>query len=151
MWDQHDYRQRARENCRIIPTYVESTTAFRTLCCTLPNHSHVCGINLFETPSSFLSIESFPRMWDQRSLLDIWVMINRIIPTYVGSTDFSPLISTYLPNHSHVCGINVTVLINPPTWYESFPRMWDQPDHCANATICIRIIPTYVGSTCSVK
>ena len=66
MWDQLV----AESNClycfRIIPTYVESTTAFRTLCCTLPNHSHVCGINYLQSYNT--------------------IVCGRIIPTYVGST-----------------------------------------------------------------
>ena len=51
-------------------------------------------------------------------------------------------------NHSHVCGINIRFLVIKTGKRESFPRMWDQQE--AQIRIChsLRIIPTYVGSTC---
>ena len=113
---------------------------------TLPNHSHVCGIN--ENTSAYGPVvnESFPRMWDQR-LAESCDRVNkriiptyvgstescyrlkrhdRIIPTYVGSTPSLVLLSGLAANHSHVCGINNGIVRMNCLQDESFPRMWDQ-------------------------
>ena len=71
--------------------------------------------------------ESFPRMWDQRRIHGVIVVVLRIIPTYVGST--------------------VGVRLVPPFNIESFPRMWDQHGRGRVFVFILRIIPTYVGST----
>ena len=112
---------------RIIPTYVGSTGARTSFGWELPNHSHVCGINAFTSASDKSFIESFPRMWDQRSpasgMGEAWT------------------------NHSHVCGINRNNAPSVFTHSESFPRMWDQLHDTQQGDVPDRIIPTYVGST----
>ena len=50
-------------------------------------------------------------------------------------------------NHSHVCGINGSILFCYAVDNESFPRMWDQPEIILREESRNRIIPTYVGST----
>ena len=66
-------------------------------------------------------------MWDQQVIHDARYQNPRIIPTYVGSTEFS------------LC----CFLLG----FESFPRMWDQLEVRVIEVADIRIIPTYVGST----
>ena len=66
-------------------------------------------------------------MWDQQIINFIFPFIDRIIPTYVGST----------PAIVHSCA----------SQYESFPRMWDQRLRALCIHLENRIIPTYVGST----
>ena len=127
MWDQRDDRKTFRCVLRIIPTYVGSTSSARLIQWQSSNHSHVCGINAIceftflrrhriiptyvgSTRISFFMLsccfESFPRMWDQH-----YACIEQ---------------GTHNPNHSHVCGINVTPKLPKDLCYESFPRMWDQ-------------------------
>ena len=86
MWDQLFTRSCDCVDVRIIPTYVGSTTAFRSADRDRSNHSHVCGINIKITSITPMLLESFPRMWDQRRRERMGAVICRIIPTYVGST-----------------------------------------------------------------
>ena len=71
----------------------------------------------------------------------------RIIPTYVGSTEIWDYLHIGTANHSHVCGINRVTVFNAREKCESFPRMWDQLNFIVINRSAIRIIPTYVGST----
>ena len=66
-------------------------------------------------------------MWDQRYRVFAVSCSRRIIPTYVGSTQLNPQQLQTISNHSHVCGINYSVI--------------------PQARVLFRIIPTYVGST----
>ena len=86
-------------------------------------------------------------MWDQRYAENSKKLSIRIIPTYVGSTSTLFNVDKYETNHSHVCGINPSGLMNEPSDAESFPRMWDQLSLCIRKHSNSRIIPTYVGST----
>ena len=132
---------------RIIPTYVGSTLSERTSLVSQSNHSHVCGINLRTNFLESEKRESFPRMWDQQEKVFQWKQLQRIIPTYVGSTPSRCNVGGTFTNHSHVCGINVRTLYCSIEYSESFPRMWDQPRRPRDVNTRFRIIPTYVGST----
>ena len=112
-----------------------------------PNHSHVCGINAYSPFADSQCGESFPRMWDQHRLEGRGADEYRIIPTYVGSTTCTLMLSLSVANHSHVCGINSSQSLSDSASGESFPRMWDQPLFVYSDSISNRIIPTYVGST----
>ena len=147
MWDQRYGNGAIRRKRRIIPTYVGSTHRFRLHQHLPSNHSHVCGINRLPTMPIPLPIESFPRMWDQRSPAWPPLYLFRIIPTYVGSTGRIPQHKRHVSNHSHVCGINLQASFNRLAICESFPRMWDQRVHNLSYEFAFRIIPTYVGST----
>ena len=147
MWDQPVHWSFFHPLNRIIPTYVGSTELLLIDATVVPNHSHVCGINLqmFMRPSSIS--ESFPRMWDQHRASVPFPPHYRIIPTYVGSTDCALCLLSSAANHSHVCGINTLSVFYFVLNFESFPRMWDQPPSAAYTARRLRIIPTYVGST----
>ena len=67
----------------------------------------------------------------------------------MGSTARRQTIVLRFPNHSHVCGINCSSQYCFLLLSESFPRMWDQLTDRVHAVVLRRIIPTYVGSTCS--
>ena len=88
-------------------------------------------------------------MWDQPLTIAITAVLNRIIPTYVGSTASRGRPSPDRANHSHVCGINTSMACYFVERYESFPRMWDQLFDGISCGRVARIIPTYVGSTSS--
>ena len=106
MWDQQLLLLLALVLLRIIPTYVGSTGRNHSQPLQDANHSHVCGINHTRLTSHTTSIESFPRMWDQRQKSNGKTYQGRIIPTYVGSTGCCSGIWWHCSNHSHVCGIN---------------------------------------------
>ena len=107
-------------------------------------------------------------MWDQLDEKPFMQCVDRIIPTYVGSTESAETDFKRVSNHSHVCGINRNSERSthrnsesfPRMWdqrrrlywtatssTESFPRMWDQPRFPVFREGAPRIIPTYVGST----
>ena len=86
MWDQLGQDVIRAEVSRIIPTYVGSTQHHGGQDRQPPNHSHVCGINVQCLHSGECHRESFPRMWDQRPVAAGADLVERIIPTYVGST-----------------------------------------------------------------
>ena len=114
-------------NHRIIPTYVGSTSSAFIPVSVTANHSHVCGINWAQGERKKLNDESFPRMWDQLEPVKEKPIRLRIIPTYVGSTALLVYNRSTRTNHSHVCGINSSLLGSASLSFESFPRMWDQP------------------------
>ena len=147
MWDQQRRYDPELADNRIIPTYVGSTRSPLVLTFSRSNHSHVCGINYPWSFSAAVLSESFPRMWDQRSRSQDSDGTARIIPTYVGSTSVLIFGVVAPANHSHVCGINIRMTSQPPTSFESFPRMWDQQARTNSIAKRVRIIPTYVGST----
>ena len=147
MWDQRLNACFLRIPHRIIPTYVGSTSGRISWRARSANHSHVCGINSEEEINQAIKDESFPRMWDQRVHRRPDDAARRIIPTYVGSTQASVVLSGHSATHSHVCGINVRTLYCSIEYSESFPRMWDQPRRPRDVNTRFRIIPTYVGST----
>ena len=107
MWDQLLVQFIKIRLDRIIPTYVGSTLRLIVPLPYLPNHSHVCGINILISLDDSRVCESFPRMWDQRNIHILHFLRVRIIPTYVGSTARRAVFALKDPNHSHVCGINV--------------------------------------------
>ena len=151
MWDQRLGTSKRRLPLRIIPTYVGSTKRRDLNCALYANHSHVCGINVTAFSPSVAPDESFPRMWDQQLREVVRRLIERIIPTYVGSTPAWPFTLWNDTNHSHVCGINYSTASAADEWLESFPRMWDQLLLGSLIAFSFRIIPTYVGSTPSIK
>ena len=147
MWDQPFLKIRQNKVFRIIPTYVGSTRTSPLRLFQILNHSHVCGINGTVTAYLGDANESFPRMWDQPRFPVFLKCAFRIIPTYVGSTNYYTD-NTRLPsNHSHVCGINFSTVAPSGMSAESFPRMWDQLCFTLKCKGFSRIIPTYVGST----
>ena len=147
MWDQRSPYNLIIYTQRIIPTYVGSTVYMILVAVLTLNHSHVCGINGAGSAPPRIAHESFPRMWDQ--LLDRKASpdLDRIIPTYVGSTAYYYYQCGAKKNHSHVCGINATESETDTAEFESFPRMWDQRTFHPSHNPLDRIIPTYVGST----
>ena len=147
MWDQLLVRSVIDLRCRIIPTYVGSTTRAASRPSPSSNHSHVCGINRPVDVPRHLHRESFPRMWDQPNAQTFLMFSLRIIPTYVGSTCTTGTSPTARTNHSHVCGINPSTVSIALQQHESFPRMWDQLREEYEGFVEPRIIPTYVGST----
>ena len=126
MWDQHPHPRQPLSGLRIIPTYVGSTRACARRGVSVPNHSHVCGINVVKEHWQDICNESFPRMWDQHVTVSGTAYTARIIPTYVGSTRPGSRRPRCRPNHSHVCGINRDSGYINRYGHESFPRMWDQ-------------------------
>ena len=86
MWDQPSVNVNTSPKDRIIPTYVGSTRPRYNFFCVCANHSHVCGINMKSLLAALVTLESFPRMWDQRVTGRALISDFRIIPTYVGST-----------------------------------------------------------------
>ena len=128
MWDQRQERQVLVQDSRIIPTYVGSTDDHGTENAIDTNHSHVCGINATTFATASDTVESFPRMWDQRTDRTRRTGLQRIIPTYVGSTPGLFLVDVDDANQSHVCGINHSKILWRGFGCESFPRMWDQPE-----------------------
>ena len=149
MWDQPQRVNSFFMRSRIIPTYVGSTARYRDSILKSANHSHVCGINWNSNFRMFKPSESFPRMWDQHVPFTDDEIDIRIIPTYVGSTRHILDYEFLAANHSHVCGINGENTSFSRVPHESFPRMWDQlhPGRLSDGRG--RIIPTYVGSTCT--
>ena len=147
MWDQLFPPVARSFSLRIIPTYVGSTSRRVMGYTTIPNHSHVCGINCSIIVVLILCAESFPRMWDQHTTLLAFCFVIRIIPTYVGSTMNIVKCNVIISNHSHVCGINLSHKPGYCSFNESFPRMWDQQKSHGRYDHWFRIIPTYVGST----
>ena len=151
MWDQRGIIKICTPVFRIIPTYVGSTPSSPSSTIFSSNHSHVCGINVFPVIKIRTSSESFPRMWDQHPCGPSRRGLQRIIPTYVGSTCCSRGHSLCRSNHSHVCGINRSLFCHCLALNESFPRMWDQRLGARIFDLKKRIIPTYVGSTVHIR
>ena len=92
-------------------------------------------------------LESFPRLWDELMEFACTEILTRIIPTPVGWTPNSLWCIPTAPNHSHACGMNWDCWYDHHYRYESFPRLWDEPQVLRYGYWCTRIIPTPVGWT----
>ena len=99
----------------------------------------VCQLTVYR------SNESFPRLWDELRVIIKPAPLARIIPTPVGWTLLSCWLAFCLPNHSHACGMNRSLLSWLKKQSESFPRLWDELGKIILFFPRIRIIPTPVG------
>ena len=147
MWEVHKEIYLIKNTLGITPTYVGSTIWSSQVLFFFWDHPHVCGkyIKLLSTIQAKLG--SPPRMWEVLKKNINVTLCSRITPTYVGSTNFTPLITPSIKDHPHVCGkyyqyngIVVVVLGSPP-------RMWEVLVVEEQETRIYRITPTYVGST----
>ena len=89
---------------RIIPTRVGTSWNNISIVKFAEDHPHACGDKVDMWRTSLKIPSSSPRVWGQDPGAHGIGSVIRIIPTRVGTSDFSPLGSTRAKDHPHACG-----------------------------------------------
>ena len=87
-------------------------------------------------------------MWGQESTSWGAVVVIRIIPTRVGTSNRIRYVLNKGEDHPHACGDKATDIIGFAPALGSSPRVWGQADVEYSTTESSRIIPTRVGTRC---
>ena len=132
---------------RFTPTRVGTTPAAAVLSRQLPVHPHACGDNSNSYNSGTKSKGSPPRVWGQRVCPQPLQNVSRFTPTRVGTTQPAGCVAMPQPVHPHACGDNLTLVISPPWFQGSPPRVWGQPGTGIVTVTADRFTPTRVGTT----
>ena len=132
---------------RLIPTCVGSTGGHTIVWTTLPAHPHVCGEHLTQQRPPYSPPGSSPRVWGALEHHGLSYMVQRLIPTCVGSTSGHTRTRYTDTAHPHVCGEHVRVLSRVFVKNGSSPRVWGALNPDRALIRGPRLIPTCVGST----
>ena len=110
----------------IIPTRVGTSETHKSERLERRDHPHACGDKL-ETLSRRACISgSSPRVWGQAELAKSANSTNRIIPTRVGTSLFTPKNTRLWKDHPHACGDKGVKNMKPMQYSGSSPRVWGQ-------------------------
>ena len=85
-------------------------------------------------------------MWGQGLMQSATALHRRIIPTRVGTSILSPILSVILWDHPHACGDKTKLSTSFHKGAGSSPRVWGQELFFSAYIYSIRIIPTRVGT-----
>ena len=111
------------------------------------DHPHACGDKLSLALPSVMAVGSSPRVWGQGdSVRNCWIM-ERIIPTRVGTRFCHSRRSSSSQNHPHACGDKMPLLLKSQAKKGSSPRVWGQVRNSVLIFTISRIIPTRVGTS----
>ena len=86
-------------------------------------------------------------MWGQEYLVNLPSECLRIIPTRVGTSVISCIISVKYRDHPHACGDKIVSSAKDPYYPGSSPRVWGQVVIVCRVVKPSRIIPTRVGTS----
>ena len=151
MWGQVFYQNYHIIPLRIIPTRVGTSCSVR-LSATIPrDHPHACGDKSSQAVKSISSEGSSPRVWGQDCTLYTVLKCTRIIPTRVGTSGQVVCACVGMRDHPHACGDKGNEFLFIKSRLGSSPRVWGQVFYQNYHIIPLRIIPTRVGTSCSVR
>ena len=112
------------QTVRFIPTCVGNTMAFIRPTTFGAVHPHVCGEHYYSKPTIALKCGSSPRVWGTLLKIQLWLSVDRFIPTCVGNTP-SPQEQVVLHSvHPHVCGEHYSRMGCSGGRLGSSPRVW---------------------------
>ena len=135
---------------RLIPTCVGSTITGQRSLAGGAAHPHVCGEHKFSLKFQGFQPGSSPRVWGALVVGKPDGHPERLIPTCVGSTTNIFAHLGLRAAHPHVCGEHGLAVDHLARPCGSSPRVWGAlpcGSHCIHG---LRLIPTCVGSTCTV-
>ena len=113
---------------------------------TFKDHPHACGDKPVLNHLELVAHGSSPRVWGQAALALRGNKGVRIIPTRVGTSLAKHVCRSVCRDHPHACGDKPDSSKTPRPRSGSSPRVWGQADSHQRTALCIRIIPTRVGT-----
>src|SRR5207245_2418232 len=110
-----------------IPTHVGTTPGSAARSASPTDHPHARRDHFYTLWSRFGVIGSSPRTWGPRRDREDLVLVDRTIPTHVGTT--TPRMSRVRPcaDHPHARGDDTTITIAEMTAFGPSPRTWGRP------------------------
>ncbi|VEE47095.1 Domain of uncharacterised function (DUF2825) [Pseudomonas fluorescens] len=132
---------------RFIPTHVGNTVWLGFSAVIVTVHPHACGEHSSGAGRCCSAAGSSPRMWGtpvQRGQTPVAI---RFIPTHVGNTRASALLTRLFAVHPHACGEHGLISQRSAQALGSSPRMWGTPGNQFGWGDSVRFIPTHVGNT----
>ncbi len=132
---------------RFIPTHVGNTVWLGFSAVIVTVHPHACGEHSSGAGRCCSAAGSSPRMWGtpvQRGQTPVAI---RFIPTHVGNTRASALLTRLFAVHPHACGEHGLISQRSAQALGSSPRMWGTRQRLGPWRGQGRFIPTHVGNT----
>ena len=114
------------------------------------DHPHACGDKRCVFEVLPLVSGSSPRVWGQVCGDTLLMAIFGIIPTRVGTSLFKARKITIYGDHPHACGDKEAIQTVSDDMTGSSPRVWGQASDTPQGSLSDGIIPTRVGTSCSV-
>ena len=146
MWGQELAKMEEQDRLRIIPTRVGTRLYEKKTQGGAEDHPHACGDKHLHEIVNRCKRGSSPRVWGQAVDGTDMSFANRIIPTRVGTSLISLLVTTNLWDHPHACGDKLMSLLSRGNITGSSPRVWGQDATPLTISPSKRIIPTRVGT-----
>ncbi len=150
-WGQPKGESDEDREVRITPTCVGTTVKCDFTWPSKKDHPHVRGDNQAVNCIDALHEGSPPRAWGQRGDAVEIHSADRITPTCVGTTDHQDCGNGDKKDHPHVRGDNAETFCTANIQFGSPPRAWGQPTRWAFSSDRLRITPTCVGTTSSLR
>ena len=147
VWGQELAKMEEQDRLRIIPTRVGTRLYEKKTQGGAEDHPHACGDKHQPSFSKRASLGSSPRVWGQAVDGTDMSFANRIIPTRVGTSLISLLVTTNLWDHPHACGDKLMSLLSRGNITGSSPRVWGQASSVNIFPFALGIIPTRVGTS----
>ena len=141
----------ARGCYRFIPTGVGNTVDQSVRRIDHPVHPHGRGEHGVQRPVPAGDHGSSPRAWGTQVLYQLLPAGKRFIPTGVGNTGSSSIISPMISVHPHGRGEHMSQCHIIRIRYGSSPRAWGTRMINGYKMLCRRFIPTGVGNTLSLQ
>ncbi len=131
---------------RFIPTCVGTVFFEMRHAVLVKVHPHVCGDSAINHAVIRSKFNSSPRVWGQCTIVMLWIVNGRFIPTCVGTVIKTAATSKIHSVHPHVCGDSATATIRSSNFKGSSPRVWGQFFANSVGFSNSRFIPTCVGT-----
>ena len=146
MWGQAFCKISMSNVSGIIPTRVGTRNSQPCNHRITGDHPHACGDKCLLPPNNRLCLGSSPRVWGQETESGKITMLDRIIPTRVGTREVNVDESFTLEDHPHACGDKNYLVDGGDLETGSSPRVWGQDYSIVFFLLYARIIPTRVGT-----
>ena len=132
---------------RFIPTYVGHTSCIFVTHSGTPVHPHIRGAYGSDNGQHSKHAGSSPHTWGILSSSSTSSACWGFIPTYVGHTASSSILTQTGSVHPHIRGAYQRGQALPPCLHGSSPHTWGKRSHRVKSFHPLRFIPTYVGHT----
>ena len=150
VWGQDFFDVSFNASYRIIPTRMGTRRFLSIYIDVNKDHPHAYGDKYFAFIFCTYSIGSSPRVWGQGLLRNRQIFLTRIIPTRMGTSNLhNEHIITY-KDHPHAYGDKNRFPFSDVEQLGSSPRVWGQAKALSGDIATRRIIPTRMGTSCSV-
>ena len=126
MWGQGFVPVTTLIGSRIIPTRVGTSGKLDVYGNPREDHPHACGDKAHYPTHLLYILGSSPRVWGQVVIVYDNTVIDRIIPTRVGTSKSSVRVSEVTVDHPHACEDKHHINIYLGITIGSSPRVWGQ-------------------------